>query len=37
MHLTRFEIIGSITGTESIAINRSIELQNLRKLFGPGR
>ena len=38
MDLTRFEIIGQVSATESIAINRSIrELQNLRKQFGPGR
>ena len=38
MDLTRYEIIGQVTATESIAINRSIrELQNLRKQFGPGR
>jgi hypothetical protein len=38
MDLSRFEIIGQVTGIESIALNRGIrELQNLRKLFGPGR
>ncbi len=38
MHLARFEIVGRITNVETIAVNRGIrELQNLRKLFGPGR
>ncbi len=38
MDLARFEIIGRITNVEAIAVNRGIrELQNLRKLFGPGR
>lgn len=38
MDLTRFEIISPITGIETIAVNHQIrELQNLKKLFGPGR
>ena len=38
MDLNRFGIDGPLTGIETIAINRSVrELQNLKKLFGPGR
>jgi hypothetical protein len=38
MDLARVEIVGRITNVETIAVNRGIrELQNLRKLFGPGR
>ena len=38
MDLSKFQIVGPITGIESIAVNRRIrELRNLRKLFGAGR
>jgi hypothetical protein len=38
MDFSKFEIIGSITAVEAIAIYRQIrELRNLRKLFGRGR
>jgi hypothetical protein len=38
LDLREFEIIGPITGIQTIAVNRSIrELQNLRELFGSGR
>lgn len=38
MDLSRFEVVGPIARVQVIAVNRRIrELQNLRKLFGPGR
>lgn len=38
MDINTFEIVGKVTDVEVIAVNRQIrELQNLRKLFGPGR
>jgi len=38
MNLEEFELVGSISRVEVIAVNRQIrELHNLRKLFGTGR
>ena len=38
MDINTFAIVGKVTDVEVIAVNRQIrELQNLRKLFGPGR
>jgi len=38
MDLTRFDIISPVTDIRTIAVNQGIhELENLRRLFGPGR
>ncbi|MGH7213332.1 MAG: hypothetical protein ACREIT_00920 [Tepidisphaeraceae bacterium] len=38
MQEENFEVVGKISDVQFIAVNRNIrELQNLRKLFGPGR